>query len=1058
MRTPAWLIDIDQLHSSYLILLTLVLLGVVAAALYVAGLLGASFSLLGRCLRCTIQGGFLVWRAWFAGLTWPVFLAVVLGLLAVGVAGVGLPWLTLACAVVPLFMGVTACLAYMFIDLERYEVERGYKAVHNPLKGQVLAVNLARYGPQVGLPLLAVATVGVVGGFALLNEGLYESVGAGWYTMSGQGEPVFVDFLAYALINLLRVVDVLDVAESQHFLRVAHVHQARWPAGLLLAVFRTFFTLVLLQQLFASVRQGGLLADTITDFWSPHEPIHERARNALPQYGAVAITPLLVSLRGVAVLTKEQREQLPQVLAAIGPSTALTLIRHLNDPHEHVRAIAAGALGQLHAPEAVPWLVPLAQDPSEMVRQVVAEALGALGSAGDGAAHRKRKLRRAFRERRSRLRRLLAWHKPVAQPPRVDPIGLAVATVRQALADPSAAVRTQAALALGRIGPAAAVAAPALREALHDADETVRCQAAEAVVQVGGPAPAAVAALAELLQDPSAPVKASAARALGALKKDAAPALPALVALLQDRDEAVRTAAAEAVGRIGPLNEQATGTLVEGLASADNVVRAHTAEALGTIGEAAAEAAPALARALADSNDRVRAKAAAALGKIGEAAADVAVPSLVRVLRDADNWVSALAAEALGQMGELADEAVPALVRALGHVNPLVRANAAEALGKLGPAATGARAALEKAAADADAGVRGQAVRALGAVGPPARGSEQVVLAELQDADPQVRAAAVEAVGQWGDASPAALAALLPLLEDANDQVKVQVTRVLPQLAGGTPAAVDGLCRLLLEDDSAWVQAHAAAALGKLGPAAAAAGAPLARAAQTADVSVREQAMRALALIQPPEAALAFAFGLKDGDSAIRKLASAGWMKAAAVPEEVIPALVEALHDPEVQVRANAANALGRLDTLPAAAVPFLTECAGHGSDGLRINAAMALRRAPAATALKVLGPLVEDPNPRVRLIAAGAVLAADPAHTRAREVLAEALKDPTARVRKAALELVEALGDGGTAFADTLKERSALEQEPELRETVARLAERSEPAVGAERPAVIGS
>ena len=33
-------------------------------------------------------------------------------------------------------MGLTTCLAYMFIDLERCEVERGYKAVHNPLKGQ----------------------------------------------------------------------------------------------------------------------------------------------------------------------------------------------------------------------------------------------------------------------------------------------------------------------------------------------------------------------------------------------------------------------------------------------------------------------------------------------------------------------------------------------------------------------------------------------------------------------------------------------------------------------------------------------------------------------------------------------------------------------------------------------------------------------------------------------------------------------------------------------------------------------------------------------------------
>ena len=40
----------------------------------------------------------------------------------------------------------------MFIDVERYEVERGYKAVHDPLKGQELAPNLARYGHQVGVP------------------------------------------------------------------------------------------------------------------------------------------------------------------------------------------------------------------------------------------------------------------------------------------------------------------------------------------------------------------------------------------------------------------------------------------------------------------------------------------------------------------------------------------------------------------------------------------------------------------------------------------------------------------------------------------------------------------------------------------------------------------------------------------------------------------------------------------------------------------------------------------------------------------------------------------
>ena len=43
-------------------------------------------------------------------------------------------------------------------------------------------------------------------------------------------------------------------------------------------------------------------------------------------------------------------------------------------------------------------------------------------------------------------------------------------------------------------------------------------------------------------------------------------------------------------------------------------------------------------------------------------------------------------------------------------------------------------------------------------------------------------------------------------------------------LAGATSAVIDGLCRRLLEDDSAWVQVHAALALGKLGPAAASAG------------------------------------------------------------------------------------------------------------------------------------------------------------------------------------------------------------------------------------------
>ncbi len=293
------------------------------------------------------------------------------------------------------------------------------------------------------------------------------------------------------------------------------------------------------------------------------------------------------------------------------------------------------------------------------------------------------------------------------------------------------------------------------------------------------------------------------------------------------------------------------------------------------------------------------------LGKIGESAAVVAVPGLVRALKDRDNWVSALAAEALGQMGGSADGAVPALIRSLSHLNAEVRRNSAEALGKMNELAAAARSSLEQATRDENGAVRGQAIVALGEIGIPTPATTEAVQAGLQDVDPQVRAAAIQSVGQLGHSSAAIVHTVLLLLDDANAEVKVQATKVLPRLAGATPKVIDGLCRRLLDDDSDWVQIHAALALGKLGSAATAAGPSLLRAAQTGEVSVREQAMRAIAMIQPPETAEALAAGLKDGCGDIRKIASAGWMNATAISDEVIPALVEALRDPEVQVRAN---------------------------------------------------------------------------------------------------------------------------------------------------------
>ena len=437
----------DPQDSSLFVLVSFALLGAAAAVLVKLGVLRWTFRFGGVAVRAGVRAGFELWKWLFSWADWPRFFAVILLLFGLGfAAGIEFPWLAVLSGAALLFMGVTTCLAYMFIDLERYEVGRGYKAVHNPLKGQGLAVNLVRYGPIVGVPLLAGAAVAAVGGFAMFNQGLYHTVGQDWYSLGAEKPPRFLDFLAYPLVHLFRIVDLMDVASEKNYLNTAYVHPVQWPAKAMLSAFKAFFTLVLLQQLFASMRRGKLLSETIAEFWSPHEPIAERARLSLPQHGIGAVRPLLLSLRSIEFLTKEQREQIPQVLADIGPAALPILTAHLHDSHENVRAIAAGAVGRLHAIEALPALVKMRRDPSEWVRESMVESLGRIGGASWGLARRRRLMGRAL-EAPSRL---LAWvvrrkTAPAHTNDAAELIDRAVFTLRAALTDPVVSVRTQAA-------------------------------------------------------------------------------------------------------------------------------------------------------------------------------------------------------------------------------------------------------------------------------------------------------------------------------------------------------------------------------------------------------------------------------------------------------------------------------------------------------------------------------------------------------------------------------------------------------------------------------------
>src|SRR5205823_486133 len=147
---------------------------VLLGLLYRIGLVRAAVRLFSYTASTLTRLGFALWRWLLSWAPWPVLGGIVLVLLMLApIEGPTRPQRELLVGSLLLFTGVVTCLAYIHVDLERYEVSRGYKALNNPAKGQALARSLLYSAGRVGFPLLLTATIAAAGGFALLNHGLY---------------------------------------------------------------------------------------------------------------------------------------------------------------------------------------------------------------------------------------------------------------------------------------------------------------------------------------------------------------------------------------------------------------------------------------------------------------------------------------------------------------------------------------------------------------------------------------------------------------------------------------------------------------------------------------------------------------------------------------------------------------------------------------------------------------------------------------------------------------------------------------------------------------------
>ncbi len=524
---------------------------------------------------------------------------------------------------------------------------------------------------------------------------------------------------------------------------------------------------------------------------------------------------------------------------------------------------------------------------------------------------------------------------------------------------------------------------------------------------------AAIAVLAECLQDPDKSIRFVAADGLGCVGPKA---IPWLISALQSSEAGVRVSAAFALQHHRSAAKDAVPALAAALADADPLVRRMSALAIGATGRAGQPAVLQLKRLLGDADPIVQLNAATAIWLVTEAC-QPSVATLIELLTHEDQHIRYLAADRLDDFGPKANKAVPALLTALSDDDLYVRARAASVLGSIGPEAKAAVPALLMALGDDSDYVRSQSAEALGRIRADAATVVPALIAALSDEDAFVRSRAADALAEFGPAAADAIPVLVKILRHEPDELTRGVCgRKLVEIdpTGKTflPVLIENL-----RDPSAKVRRFAAWALGDLGPAAAGAVEPLAKALEDSEAVVRVYAAGALWKIDEnttPAVVDALVAALRGDDSLIRGWAAQEVRGTGPVAICAVPALIENLtSDPNDGF---AADALGRIGPQAAAAVEPVTKLLRDKGGEIRVGVADALWRIRRDDAS--LQPLIEtlgSDHPWTPQSAAIALGNIGPNAKAAVPALTELLEHPEGYVRQSVADALEKIDPAPT-------------------------------------------
>ena len=410
----------------------------------------------------------------------------------------------------------------------------------------------------------------------------------------------------------------------------------------------------------------------------------------------------------------EIRRDAVEALTKIGPAAVPGLMRALDDENRSVRISALRALATIGpgARSAVPRLVALLAGKDEADRESAAGALGQIGPEAESAIPALIEFLGSNSSHRNWSSSKAGPQHPAARA--LAKIGApAVPTLINALGDDREFVRSEAAGALGEIGPEAMAATSALiKIALSDKD-SARRRATDAIERIGAKEEELVPGLVQVLLHSSERARVCAADRLAKIGTKAGAALYALALATKDEEVSVRRSAIRAIGAIGAEAVAAVPALTAVLRK-DRDCYDDARRALAKIG---APALPSLLEAKSARESYVRSAAEYAIREIRAQGKLAMVPSLVQGLKHETPSARCVCTQFLGEIR--AETAVPALIATLKDDEALVRCAVAQALGEI--RSEESVPALIEALKDDEASVRHAAIEALGAIGPPAR-------------------------------------------------------------------------------------------------------------------------------------------------------------------------------------------------------------------------------------------------------------------------------------------------------------------------------------------------